>query len=296
MAGPLRGYSPIMPTAFDDDGEVDLVSMRRLANFLVENGAHGMSPNGGDSECRTLKAEERKRVTEVVVEEVAGRLPVLVGTSTESTEESVDLTRHAEKAGADAVFVMPPFGQPDITDDEMHAHYAAVCSSVQLPVMIHATANMAPSFIERLQEKLPNVKYIKEETDPGQKISAYLEALGDRITVFGPGVSLMVELERGISGYMPTTCEPRIYAGIFDLWQAGDREGARREWHRLLPLIHWHLRAGSQEGRKEYLKHMGVFRTTYCRSTEGRRVLDDYDREEMREILATMEDPTAPIR
>ena len=278
-----------MPTAFDGDGQVDLGSMRRLVNFLVENGAHGMSPNGGDSEGRHLSMDERKRITDAVVEEAAGRLPVLVGTSFRpTTDEAVELTIYAEKAGAAAVFVTPLAEGEDDTDDQMFAHYAAVSGAVNIPVMIHATRNMTPCFIERLVDKLPNVKYIKEETDHGPQISAFVRAVGDRATVFGPGTNLMIELARGILGYMPSCCEPRLYAGVFDLWQGGDKEGARRQWHRLLPLVHWRWRTSSYEAGKEYLKHRGIFRTPYCRTTEGKYLLDDHDRREMLDILAQM--------
>jgi len=286
MPTALRGYFPIMPTAFDEAGNVDVASMRRLTDFLIENGAHGMSPNGGDSECYNLNAEERKRITDAVVEQAAGRAPVLVGTSGGSTEESVLLSRYAEKAGASAVFVRPPANREDMPDDEMFAHYATVCECIRIPVMIHATGNMTRPFMERLVQALPNVQYIKEETDHGPKTAAYVRAFEGRVSVFGPGVSLMAELDRGIVGYMPSCCEPRLYAGVFDLWQSGDEEGARRQWNRLLPIIHWRWRTNSFEAGKEYLKHRGIFTTSYSRANGGKRKLDEYDLKEMLSILS----------
>lgn len=293
-SGTLRGYFPIMPTAFYDDGTVDLESMRRLTRFLVESGAQGMSPNGGDSECRHLMPDERKRITAVVVEEAAGRRPVLVGTSAQTTEISVDLSRDAGRAGADAVFVTPPgamFGRQDFSDDEMFAHYAAIADATDIPLMIHATANMTVAFIERLITHIPTVRYIKEETSHGPKLSTYLDALGDRIILFGPGHRYTEELSRGVQGVMPSVLGPRTHARVFDLWQAGDRAGAREQWHRLLPLVHWRWTGGGMEAGKEYLKHLGIFETTYTRQTDGRCIVDDAGRRELLDILVWLGDP-----
>lgn len=281
----LRGYFPIMPTAFDDSGQIDLTSIRRLVNFLVENGAHGMSPNGGDSECRYLVADERKRITDAVVEENSGRLPVLVGTSSKSTEESVDLSHYAAKAGADAVFVKPPSDREDVSDDEMFAHYATIANATDITIMIHATGNMTVELVRRLIEGIPTVKYIKEETSFGPKLTTYIRALSNLITVFGPGHQYITELARGIQGVMPSCCAPTTHARIFDLWQEGNHGKARSEWHRLLPLVHWRWQSSPHEAGKEYLKHMGVFSTSYSRSIEGKKLLEEYSLREMLEIL-----------
>ena len=301
MPNTLGGYFPIMPTAYTSDGQVDLPSMRRLTEYLVANGAQGMSPNGGDSEARYLAEEERMRALDVVMEANAGRTPVLVGCSAPTTAESARLCAHAQRAGAAAAFVMPPANwtgtllEPRVDDDEMLAHYQAICDGLDLPLMIHATRAMDVPFFERLMERVPNVRYIKEETTHGSKLRRYVQALGDRLTVFGPGLHTPAELGWGSRGYMPSCCAPQAHARVYDLWQAGQHDEARREWNRMLPLVFWRWHTSSQEAGKVYLTHMGVFQTAYVRCGGpapvklAPLVVDEEDRREMLQVLRAME-------
>ena len=87
MAKPLRGYYPILATPYTADGDVDLMSLERLVDYLIDNGAHGMSPNGGDSEAPHLSVAERNAALDVVVQTNGGRTPVLVGTSANTVAE-----------------------------------------------------------------------------------------------------------------------------------------------------------------------------------------------------------------
>ena len=303
MAEKLRGYFPIMPTPYSEDGEVDLESVSRLTHFLIDNGAQGMSPNGGDSEAGELKAEERMRVLETVLEANNGRTPVLVGTTAHSVEESVEFNRHAQQAGASAVFAMPgwdawkPLGdensdeEKERSDEEMVAYYGAICEVLEIPVMIHGTQSMGVELLTALCERFPNVRYIKEETTRGSKLRQYVRELGDRLTIFGPGGSYPAELDWGAQGVMPSCCGPALHAQVFDLYQENKPEDGRRAWNRLLPLVFWRWRSAlPKEAGKLYLKHLGVFATSYVRPGFGQLKLDEADRQEMLAVMATLED------
>lgn len=291
-----------MPTAYGEDGEVDLVSMRRLTQFLIDNGAQGMSPNGGDSEARYLSSEERMRVTDAVLEANAGRTPVLVGTTGHTVEESARLTRHAQQAGADAVFVMPSWdawvsaeqvasSKAEVagSHETMLTRYEAICEGLDIPVMIHAVRGMDRAFMEAVIERVPNLRYIKEETTHGRVLREYVAELGDRVVVFGPGLHYPAELGWGAQGVMPSCCAPRLHARVFDLWQEGRYEEARREWNRLLPLVFWRWHTSAQEAGKLYLQELGVFETTHVRPAFGTHKLDEADRQELLAILGTVE-------
>ena len=302
MAEKLQGYYPIMPTPYREDGEVDLESVGRLTHFLIDNGAQGMSPNGGDSEARQLKVEERKRVLETVLAANNGRTPVLVGTTGDSIEESVELNRHAQQAGASAVFAMPgwdawqPLGEKtseeekDRSEDDMMAYYKAICSVLEIPVMIHGTHAMGVELLGKLHERFPNIRYVKEETTPGSKLRQYVQELGDRLTIFGPGLHYPGELDWGAMGVMPSCCGPALHAQVFDLHQESKPEDSRRAWGELLPLVFWRWRSPmAKEAGKLYLKHLGVFETSYVRPGFGELKLDEADRQEMLAILAVLE-------
>jgi len=288
MPKKLAGYFPIMATPYRKDGQVDLASTRRLTEFLIQNGAQGMSPNGGDSEGRFLTEEERMRLTDAVVETNNGRTPVLVGTTSLDVEESARLSRYAEKAGADAIFVMPSWDAWDptkFTQEEMLARYDTILDGLTIPIMIHATPGMDVPFLEKLIARYPAIQYIKEETTHGPKLRDYIQRLGHRVTIFGPGVQYPAELGWGAMGVMPSCLAPDLHGKIFDLWQAGQHDEARRVWNRLLPLVFWRWHTSAQEAGKLYLKHLGVFETSYTRPDHGQLKLDEADQQEMLRVL-----------
>ncbi len=281
---------------------MDLESVRRLTNFLIEKGDQGMSPNGGDSEAGQLKNEERMRVLEAVLEANNGRTPVLVGTTAHSIDESVELNRHAQQAGASAVFAMPGWGswkplgeessqdEKDRSGEDMIAYYEAICAVLEIPVMIHGTRAMDVELLGKLHERFPNILYVKEETTPGSKLRQYVRELGDRLTIFGPGLHYPGELDWGAMGVMPSCCGPALHAQVFDLHQESKPEDSRRAWSQLLPLVFWRWRSPlAKEAGKLYLKHLGVFETSYVRPGFGELKLDEADRQEMLAILAILE-------
>lgn len=297
----LAGYFPIMPTCYLENGDVDLESMRRLTHFLIENGAQGMSPNGGDSEARHLSEEERMASLEAVIEANAGRTPILAGTTAHDLEESARLTRHAQEAGADAVFVMPGWnawvsaekagsGDPSAAapQEAMLEAYEQITDGLDIPVMIHAVRGMDLAFMKAVIERIPTVAYIKEETTHGIRLREYVAELGDRVTIFGPGLHYPGELGWGAMGVMPSCCAPDVHARVFDLWQGGEHELSRQEWIRMLPLVFWRWHTSSQEAGKLYLKELGVFGTSYVRPNFGELKLDEADRQEMLAVMKAM--------
>ena len=305
MSRILQGYFPIMATPYREDGGVDLPGVRRLVDFLVENGAQGMSPNGGDSEARHLTAVERMQIVDAVMDANGGRTPVFVGTTAHTEAESVQLTVHARKAGADAVFAKPSWTCLDMGHEEMTAYYEALCEAADIPIMVHGSHNMDAAFLAGLIDRFPNIRYVKEETTPnGARLREYVRELGDRVTIFGPGLHYPGELGWGAMGVMPSCCAPRAHARIFDLWQEGRRDEARREWDRMLPLVFWRWHTAPGEAGKLFLMHVGVFETAYVRelvtlpgqSTDARVEfgtlrLDEHDRQEMLGILDEMGGP-----
>ena len=304
MANPLRGYFPIMATPYTEEGEVDLASVERLVEYLIESGAHGMSPNGGDSEAPHLSVGERNAIIDVVVKTNGGRTPVLVGTSAHTVEETLELNQHAQMAGADSIFVHPGWGRSGLSIEEVVDFYDRICREIEIPVMIHGTADMDLTVVEALLERFPIITHIKEETSHGPKLRQYVEKLGNRVTVFAPGLHYPGELGWGAMGAMPSCVAPRGHARIFDLWQEGSHDEARGEWNRILPLLFWRWHTAAGEAGKVYLKQVGIFAHAYCRQqvtvpgkhsgaevSFGSLTLEEADRQEMLEILETLGDP-----
>src|SRR5919202_4624883 len=137
MSEPLHGVLPALITPFTDDGEaIDTAALAAIVERLVAGGVAGLVPGGSTGEFTTLSSAERRQLVEVTVEAAAGRVPVVAGTGALSTRETVALSVHAERAGAAAVMVVPPFYDP-LSWRELRAHYTAVADAIDIPIMYY---------------------------------------------------------------------------------------------------------------------------------------------------------------
>ncbi len=162
----LRGSIVALITPFKN-GKVDVQALRDLVIFHIESGTHGIVPCGTTGESPTLSHDEHKRVISIVVETVNKRVPVIAGTGSNSTNEAVELTRYAKKAGADATLsVVPYYNKP--TQQGMFEHFSAIATKAKLPIVLYnipgrcGTA-LTPDTIVRLS-KLDEVVAVKEAT------------------------------------------------------------------------------------------------------------------------------------
>ena len=164
----FRGTYTVLITPFTSDGrKVDEAALKRLVDFQIEEGIHGLIPLSSTGEFLSITPDERRQIVEIVVKQAAGRVPVLIGTGAEWTDEVVRASREAESMGADGVMIIPPFYSTP-TDDELVHHYKTVADAISLPIMVYnnpATANvdLRPTLVARLAE-IDNCLYIKEST------------------------------------------------------------------------------------------------------------------------------------
>jgi len=148
-------------------GQVDYHTLRDLVDFQIRSGTDGIVPVGTTGESPTLTNEEHKEVVRVVVEEAAGRVPVIAGTGSNCTAEAIELTRYAKEVGADgSLQVNPYYNQP--TQEGLYQHFAAVAKAVDIPIVLYnipgrCGVNMTPDTIARLAE-IENIVAIKEAT------------------------------------------------------------------------------------------------------------------------------------
>ena len=166
----FRGLMPAMVTPFDERGEVDLAATEAVIERFIEAGVDGISPLGSTGEFSHLTGEERKRFAEEVVRIVAGRVPLVVGVGAAGTKEMVELARHAEGAGADAVLVVSPFYWK-VGEEALFKHFATVAESVDVPVVIYnlpmlTGIDLSPSLIARIAEECPNAVGLKDRVIP----------------------------------------------------------------------------------------------------------------------------------
>jgi len=245
MAKTFRGTYTVLITPFTAGGErVDVPALRRLVEFQIQRGIHGLIPLGSTGEFLSLTRDERQQVIETVVSEARGRVPVLIGTGAEWTDECVELSREAERMGADGVMIIPPFYSTP-TADEIFAHYARVGSALSIPIMVYnnpATANvdLVPELVARLA-RIDNVRYVKESTLEVTRVRDILRLCGDRMTVFA-GILGYESFWLGAQGWVAVCSNiiPRESAELFTLVaDQQDQARALALYHRILPVVQW---------------------------------------------------------
>ncbi|MGQ9781108.1 MAG: 4-hydroxy-tetrahydrodipicolinate synthase [Nitrososphaeria archaeon] len=231
----LRGIMPPHVTPFDQDEEVDEEALRRLVHYWINSGSSGLVTCGSNGEAPYLNRAERRRVLEVVIDEVNDRVPVIAGTGAPSTRETVDLTRDAKEVGADAALIVAPyFFTPN--DDELLNHYRIILDSVDLPVILYNVPkftgyNMSIGVIRRLVDEYSQVIGIKDSSGLIGRISELVAYVGDRTSVLaGTADVILPSLEVGASGAIVAIANvvPKLCCDIYDAFQRRDYDEARR--------------------------------------------------------------------
>jgi 4-hydroxy-tetrahydrodipicolinate synthase len=236
----FAGLSVAMITPFNQDGQVDYDTMRAQIEFQIAAGTNCLCPVGTTGESPTLSHEEHDRVIEFVCETVAGRIKVMPGTGSNNTAEALRLTRHAEKAGADAALqIAPYYNKP--TQQGFYEHFKQLANHSGLPQCIYnipgrTGKNIEPETIIRLAE-IENITMVKEATGSLDQASAILSSTD--LTVLSGDDSLTLPLMAiGASGVISVVGNilPQAMAALIDASLQGDLEEARRLHHQLFPL------------------------------------------------------------
>jgi dihydrodipicolinate synthase/N-acetylneuraminate lyase len=291
----LQGIFPIIYTAFRADGSIDERGERRIVDYLIDASTHGLAATGGASESAKMTVDERKWLLEVCVDQAAGRVPVIMGCTADTTEQSIDFIRHGARLGVRAAFSLLPREQQALKGDALaealRVHYLALGEASEIPIMVQEVANpIPPDLIADLHARCPNVSYVKEEApDTGHRLTALLEATGGKMLILSGGTNLLDDLARGAAGAIPGSIGVADLAAAYNRHVAGDRQGARRAFNHFLPLSHWRRQFGLI-GAKEVLRRLGVIEGAYLRPPAEQR-LDAHDLRELDEIMALQGPP-----
>jgi 4-hydroxy-tetrahydrodipicolinate synthase len=238
----FEGLFTAVVTPFRDDA-VDETALRGLVERQIAAGVDGIVPCGSTGEAATLSYAEHRRVVEICIEAVAGRVQVLAGTGSNSTREAIELTRHARDAGADgALLVSPYYNKP--TQDGVVAHYAAVARDTRLPLVAYnipgrTGSKLLPATIARLAE-IEHVVGIKESSGDLDQISRVVASCPEGFSVLsGDDVLTLPVIAVGGRGVISATANvaPRQMVELVRAARAGELARARRLHLRLLPLF-----------------------------------------------------------
>src|SRR6185295_8292793 len=257
MADALQGVYSAVATPFTAEQEVDETGLRSLIDRTIDAGIHGLVPCGSTGEFSTLTATERERVVEVVIEQAAGRVPVVPHTGACSTREAIGLSQHAERTGSTAIMVVAPYYEP-FSIAETKRYYADVAGSVSIPVMAYnlpaATGvNLTPATLGELISDVPNLKYVKDTSGDFSAAAQLIHEYGDAVSVFvGWDTLFLAALLEGAAGSVigAANVVPRQLVSIYDSVQQGDLAGARSLWRTLFPLLSTFVSGGYNAGIK----------------------------------------------
>ena len=272
QADSMRGVFTILITPFDEHARIDEASLRSLVEFNLDAGVHGLGVAIG-SEIFKLSEAEREHVTRIVVDQVRGRVPVVINTGAAGTDLAVLYSQAAERNGANALMITPPSFLP-AGPDEVLDYYRAISDAVGIPLFIQDTSSapVGAGLARRIAEECRWVRYDKLESLPvTTRVADMVAVAGDRLIVFGGagGGYFIEELRRGSVGTMPFCSQPEAFVQVWNLWQHGDESAARELFDRTIMPVN--RIAGQAAGifyhvHKELLRRRGVIRTATVRS------------------------------
>lgn len=244
MSAPLRGVLSALLTPFDSDQRVDEATLRRVVDRNIDGGVHGVVACGSTGEFTTLSGAERRHVVETVIDQTAGRVPVVAQTGAQSTAEAIELSRHAEQAGASVLMVVAPYYEP-LSLAETQRYLRTVAESVGIPVMLYnlpgATGvDMPPAMVGELARDVPNIEYVKNTSPDLAQAGQLIHNHADVVATFvGWDSLLLAALAEGAAGVMAGTANvvAAQLVSVHDAITGGDLQRARGEWEQVYPLI-----------------------------------------------------------
>lgn len=263
-----RGIFPVAPTPFTESGELDLASQKRCIDFMIDAGSDGICILANFSEQFLLSDDERDVLTKLILEHVAGRVPVIVTTTHFSSRVCAERSRRAQELGAAMLMVMPPYHGATfrVAEPQIFEFCARLSDAVDLPILIQdAPASGTPlsaAFLARMAREIEHVAYFKIETaGAASKLRELIRLGGDAIE--GPwdgeeAITLLPDLDAGATGSMTGGAYMDGLRPIIEAHRMGDRELARSLYERWLPLVNYENRQTGLLAAKALMKEGGV--------------------------------------
>jgi 4-hydroxy-tetrahydrodipicolinate synthase len=240
----LSGVLTALLTPFTQDGQVDTSTLRRVVDHSIDAGVHGVVACGSTGEFTALTPHERRLVVETVVDQTAGRVPVVAQTGGQTASEAIAHSRHAQDVGVSAVMLVTPYYEA-LSMDETLRYLRSVAGSIDIPVMLYnlpaATGvNLDPDTVGKLAREVENVRYVKDTSADMAQVGRLVRYHGDVIsTIVGWDSLALAALSDGVAGVMCGTANviPGELVAVHRAVVANDLLRARTEWERIYPLV-----------------------------------------------------------
>jgi dihydrodipicolinate synthase/N-acetylneuraminate lyase len=269
------GVFPVAPTPFTAAGDLDLEGQRRVMDCMIDQGVDGICILANYSEQFLLTDDERSTLQHACLEQVGGRVPVIVTCSHFSTRIAAERGRQAAAAGAAMLMLMPPYHGTGLKADEpgIIEHFARVAEAAQIPIMVQdaplSGVALSVPFLVRLAREVPAVRHFKIEV-PGAaaKLRGLIASGGAAIE--GPfdgeeAITLMADLDAGATGTMSSALLPDLIKPVLLHHRAGRRRDAAAAYARILPLINFENRQCGLRATKAVMQEGGVIASDHVR-------------------------------
>ena len=290
------GIWPVAPTAFHDDGALDLEGSLRVLDCMIDQGSDGICILANYSEQFLLSDEERAILTKASLAHVGGRFPVIVTISHFATDIVVARARQARDLGADIVMMMPPYHGATLkgSAEQTYEQFARV-GDVGIPIMLQdaplSGVDLPVPLLARMAREIGMLGLFKiESAGAAAKLRGLLAEAGEHVT--GPfdgeeGITLMEDLDAGATGTMTSATIPDQIKPVLAHHLAGDRQSALSAYHRVLPAINHENRQCQFRAAKAAMKEGGVIRSDFSRHPVPK--LPDWAREHLLELLRPLD-------
>ncbi len=288
---PFRGMMPIMPTAIDNSCALDEASQRALVRYCLDNGAVAIGHFGYASEFHKISDPQRRRLTEIIVDEVAGRAPVFLGVAAPAVQVAVNYAKEAEALGANLIMATLPYIDVPKGGDAVD-YYQALSDTTALPIIVqdapHSSSILSVDVLLRMFDTIEHIHYVKAEgTNFLAKTHALMEQSKRRFPVIGGagGKHLIHMLRIGVTSFMTGTEALDLHGAVVRSFLGGDQdEAARIYFERVLPYLMFYLDYSS-ELLKSMLHRRGVVACPKVIPPSGAAPMSDIERREFEWVL-----------
>ena len=237
----FKGSNVALITPFKDN-KLDEESYIKIINHHLENGTNGLVPVGTTGESPTLSHDEHERTIELCIKEATGKLPIIAGTGSNSTEEAVSLTKHAEKAGADGALVVTPYYNKP-TQEGLYQHYKKINDNTSLPIIIYnipsrCVIDMSVDTMAKLFE-LKNIVGVKDATGDLNRVTQQKNKMGNEFLMLSGNDENTFEFNKlGGAGCISVSANvaPKICSNFHSLCNSNKFDEAKTIFEKLLPL------------------------------------------------------------
>ncbi|MBT3777542.1 MAG: dihydrodipicolinate synthase family protein, partial [Pelagibacteraceae bacterium] len=221
----MNGVIPALITSFNKDESINKEGMRKTVNYLISKNVHGLYITGSTGETFLMSPDEKKKVIEIIVDEVNGRIPVIAHIGSIGTKITIELGKHAEKIGVDALSALPPFYY-GFSNNEIHNYYSDISHSSNLPIIVYniSHANLMDLDMLKRLASIPNIKGVKYTAATHFNFSKIKKEIGDSFKIYsGMDEMALSGILSGADGMIGSfyNLMPEMFVNLYSNLQTG---------------------------------------------------------------------------